>query len=141
MSKTPAEQTIRDLCKLFNSGVDVGYTRERDEWHVSLRGIYSCVETGSTMKYQDGRVEKLLAAGHSLSGRGASLAEAVENLERHSTKNGRGFVVSNQTFGLFSMNDDDGPHIITVYEGTAKVDSFPYDKEKVRAAIHKYRIG
>jgi hypothetical protein len=90
------------------------------------------------MRHQDGSVEKLLGGSASLYGSGRTLLNAVENIEKHTIANGTGFVVSNQEFGLFSMSDDDGPHVVTVYEGTKKIESFEYDKERVRAAIHKY---
>lgn len=140
MTVPSVESRIKKLCAVFNSGVSVGYRRDNDDWHVSFRDVYLCVETGSTMRHQDGSVEKLLAAGGGPGAFGKTLAEAVEKIEKQTVANGRGFVLSNQAFGLFCGGyDDDGLHIITAYEGEKPVDSFPYDKEKVRALIHKYR--
>jgi hypothetical protein len=135
-----ANDIIVRLCDVFNLGAaNIHYSRERGQWHVSLPGAYPCVETGSTMRHPDGTVEKLLAAGHSLSSSGATLREAAEALARRTTGSGRGFLLSNQPFGLFCGNgDDDGPHLITVYEGERRIETFPYEKEKVRALLHRY---
>jgi hypothetical protein len=135
-----ANDIIVRLCDVFNvRSADIHYSRERGQWHISLPGVYRCVETGSTMRHPDGTVEKLLAAGHSLSASGTTLREAAEKLERTTTGSGRGLLLSNQAFGLFCGDDDsDGPHLITVYEGARRIETFPYEKEKVRALLHKY---
>ncbi len=138
MTASTAEEKIEALCSLFNVEASAGFHRERKEWYVSLRGKGLCRETGSTMRHKDGSVEKLLGGSASLYGSGRTLLEAVEKIEAHTVANGGGFVISNQEFGMFSMNDDDGEHIVEVYEGAKKVDAFAYDKERVRAAIQKY---
>lgn len=138
MSQSKAEEKIEALCALFNVEASANFNRARKEWSLSLRGVGLCRETGSTMKHKDGSVEKLLGGSASLYGSGRSLLEAVEKIEKHTVANGGGFVLSNQEFGLFSMSGDDGPHIVTVYEGAKKIESFEYDKERVRAALHRY---
>ena len=138
MTQSKAEEKIETLCALFNVEASVGFRRDLKEWTLSLRGVGLCRETGSTMKHKDGSVEKLVGGSASLYGSGRSLLEAVEKIEKHTIANGSGFVLSNQEFGLFSMNDDDSPHIVTVYEGAKKIESFEYDKERLRTAIRKY---
>jgi hypothetical protein len=139
MTASKAEEKIEALCALFNVEASAGFHRDRKEWYVSLRGKGLCRETGSTMRHKDGSVEKLLGGSASLYGSGRTLLEAVEKIESYTVANGGGFMMSNQELGMFSMNEDDGEHIIELYEGTKKIESFAYDKERIRAAIHKYQ--
>lgn len=141
-TQSRAEKIILELSGLFNSRVDLGYIRDRNEWYVSLKDAYKCFESESTVRYEDGTTEKILAATY-LSRSGKTLEEAATKLERATVGSGRGFLVSNREFGGFGSgwDDDDGEHLIDVFEGRNKIETFPYDKEKTRALLHKYAPG
>lgn len=141
-TQSRAEKIILELSGLFNSRVSLGYIRDRNEWYIGLDNVHKCFESNSTIRYEDGRTETIIAAAR-LSRFGKTLEEAAVKLERATVDSGRGFLISNHEFGGFGSgwDDDDGEHLITVFEGRTKIGTFPYDKEKTRALLYKYAPG